>query len=117
MKKPKMLQTNYEFRHVLPRGKYYSGDYIEVFLKKNKSDKYNVLGIAISVKAGKAVRRNHVKRLIRENYRLAENTLKVGYSIVFLWKKKKDIREVDFQKIKKDLNNIFDKADLFEVNQ
>ena len=117
MKKTKMLKKNYEFRDVLSRGKYYSGEYIECFVKKNKSDKYNFLGIAISVKAGKAVRRNHVKRLIRENYRLIENTLKVGYSMVFLWKKKKDIKDADFQKIKKDLNNIFDKADLFEVNQ
>ena len=117
MKKTKMLKKNYEFRDVLSRGKYYSGEYIEAFLKKNKSDKYNFLGIAISVKSGKAVRRNHVKRLIRENYRLVENTLKVGYSMVFLWKKKKDIKDADFQKIKKDLNNIFDKADLFEVNQ
>ena len=33
--------------------------------------------------------------------------------MVFLWKKKKDIKDADFQKIKKDLNNIFDKADLF----
>ena len=34
MKKTKMLKKNYEFRDVLSRGKYYSGEYIEAFLKK-----------------------------------------------------------------------------------
>ena len=117
MKKTKMLKKNYEFRDVLSRGKYYSGEYIEAFLKKNKSDKYNFLGIAISVKVGKAVKRNYIKRLIRENYKNAENDLKIGNSIVFLWKKKKPVEKANFENIKKDMNNIFDKADLFEVNQ
>ena len=32
----------------------------------------NFLGIAISVKIAKAVKRNHIKRLIRESYRKQE---------------------------------------------
>ena len=38
MKKTKMLKKNYEFRNILSRGKYYSGKYIEVFLKKNNKN-------------------------------------------------------------------------------
>ena len=66
MKKTKMMKKNYEFRNVLSRGKYYSGKRIEAFIKKNNKETINFLGIAIGVKIAKAVKRNHIKRLIRE---------------------------------------------------
>ena len=112
MKKTKMLKKNYEFRNVLNRGKYYSGKYIEAFIKRNNKN-INLLGIAISSKAGKAVKRNYVKRLLRENYRKIEGKLDVGNSIVFLWKKKNDIKEADFKKVEKDINKIIKDANIF----
>ncbi|MBP3800479.1 MAG: ribonuclease P protein component [Clostridia bacterium] len=111
MKKTKMLKKNYEFRKVLTKGKYYSGKYIDSFILKNSFD-YNLLGLAISVKTAKAVKRNNIKRLIRENYKNEEETIKNGYSIVFLWKKKADIKDANFSNIKDDILNIFNKANL-----
>ena len=35
MKTTKMLKKNYEFKQVLTRGKYYSGQYIKAFIIKN----------------------------------------------------------------------------------
>ena len=35
------------------------------------------------------IKRNKIKRLIRENYRLLEDKISVGYDIIFLWKKTK----------------------------
>ena len=113
MKKTKMLKKNYEFRNVLSKGKYYSGKCIEAFIKKN-SKKQNFLGIAVSVKIAKAVKRNHIKRLLRECYKITEEQIKDGHSIVFLWKKKTDIENATFENIKKDMYFIFDKAGLFE---
>ena len=115
MKKTKMLKKNYEFKNVLSKGKYYSGDCIEAFIKKSNS-KYNFLGIAIGVKIAKAVKRNHIKRLIRENYRLMEANIKSGYSIIFLWKKKIDVENATFKNIQKDMKRIFDKANILEEN-
>ena len=113
MKKTKMLKKNYQFRNVLSKGKYYSGEYIEAFIKKNKF-KINFIGIAISVKLAKAVKRNKIKRIIRECYRLQEFKLKSGFTIVFLWKKNKEIDKGNFKNIKNDLINIFDKAGIIE---
>ncbi len=110
MKKTKMLKKNYEFRNVLSKGRYYSGKYIEAFIKKSNPQYVNFLGIAIGVKIAKAVKRNHIKRLIRENYRGVEEIIKSGYSIVFLWKKKADVKEAKFSNIQKDMKTIFDKA-------
>ena len=111
MKKTKMLKKNYEFRNVLSKGKYYSGKNIEAFIKENNKN-CNYLGLAISVKTGKAVRRNNIKRLLRENYKILEPEIKNGKSIVFLWKKKVDIKNATFENIKNDMTFIFDKANI-----
>ena len=113
MKKTRMMKKNYEFKNVLSKGSYYSGKYLEAFVKSTNNE-YNLLGIAISVKIAKAVKRNLIKRIIRENYRLIETNIKSGYSIVFLWKKKSNIKNVTFTNIKIDMKNILDKADIFE---
>ena len=111
MKKTKMLKKNYEFRNVLTKGKYYSGKNIEAFIKDNNKN-CNFLGLAISVKTAKAVKRNKIKRLIRENYKILEPQIKNGKSIVFLWKKKADVKNATFDNIKSDMNSIFEKANM-----
>lgn len=109
MKKTKMLKKNYEFKNVIAKGKYYSGKNIEAFIKKNNKN-YNFLGLAISKKIAKAVRRNNIKRYIRESYNIFEKEIKEGYSIIFLWKKNIDTKNATFFNIKTDIYNIFKKA-------
>lgn len=114
MKKTEMMKKNYEFKNVLSKGKYYAGKHIEIFIKKGQKQYVNFLGIAVSVKVAKAVKRNHIKRLIRENYKNYENFILSGYQMVILWKKKADIKEATFQNIEKDMKHIFDKANLIK---
>ena len=113
MKKTKMLKKNYEFKNILKKGSYYSGKRIEAFIKKNNSKDINFLGVAISAKVAKAVKRNKIKRLIRENYKNYEEQIKTSNTIVFLWKKKTDIEEASYENIRQDMQTIFKKANLF----
>lgn len=115
MKTTKTLKKNYQFRNVLRKGKYYSGKYIEIFVRKNNLN-INFIGIAIGVKVAKAVKRNKIKRLIRENYKLIEKDLKKGQDIIFLWKKKVDIKNASFKNIKEDMIRIFKRANILEEN-
>ena len=112
MKKTEMLKKNYEYKRVLTKGKYYSGKYLAAFIKKNNNNK-NFLGIAIGVKIAKAVKRNHIKRLIRENYKNLEEKVNSGNTVVFLWKKKIDIKNANYKNIKQDMEDIFHKSKLF----
>ncbi len=114
MKKTKMMKKNYEFKYVLSKGQYYSGKYMEAFIKKGREQQNNFLGIAIGVKIAKAVKRNHIKRLIRENYNRFEQDIKTGFHIVFLWKKKVAIENATFESVQKDMKIIFDKANLLK---
>ncbi len=111
MKKTKMMKKNYEFRKVLSKGKYFSGNYIEAFILKNNFS-CNFLGLAVGTKVGKAVRRNYIKRLIRENYKRIEENINNGYSLVFLWKKKTDSKDANYKNIKEDMDNIIKKSNI-----
>lgn len=107
MRKLNTLKKNYEFKRVLNKGQYYYGKYLQIFIIKNNK-KVNRFGIAVSSKIADAVKRNRIKRLIRENYRLfIKDRILIGYDIVFLWNKNKKAEEAEYYKIKKDIENIF----------
>ena len=111
MKKMKTLKKNYEFQNVLRKGNFYIGKQITIYIAENKQ-LANRFGIAVSKKTCNAVKRNHIKRKIRENYRLIQDQLKQGYNIVFLWNKKEPVEEAKFHIIKRDMEKLFTKAGL-----
>ncbi len=113
MKKTIMLKKNYEFRKVLSKGKYYSGEFIEALILTNHKPQ-NALGIAVNTKLGTAVERNHLKRLFREAYYSFEESLIEGQEVVFLWKKKQPVKKASFKNIQKDMQHIFDKAKILK---
>lgn len=76
------------------------------------SEPINLLGIAVSKKAGNSVYRNRVKRLIKENYRLLENNIRKGYSFVIVLNRELANNNADFYIIKEDMINIFKKGNL-----
>ena len=116
MRKLKTLKKNYEFKNVLNRGKYYVGNQITIYITRNKKNE-NVIGIAVSTKTGKAVKRNHVKRLIRENYYKLKDSLKDGHNIVFVWNKKVNSELANYHIIRKDMENIFARANLIKRDE
>lgn len=109
MKKLDTLKKNYEFKNVLNKGKFYRGKYVTIYINKNKDEK-NKIGIAISKKIGKANKRNRLKRLIRESYRLQKENLKKGYNIVFIWNKQANILNNTYKNVSEDIIKLFNKA-------
>ena len=113
MKNTIKLKKNYEFNNTFKRGKYFSGNFLECFYVKNNKD-INYLGIAISSKLCNAVKRNRIKRVIQEAYRIMENSLKTGNVFVFLWKKKANINECNYKNVYEDMEKIFKKMSIYK---
>lgn len=112
MKKTIMIKRRYEFKMLFSKGKISYGTNLVLYILKNKFSQ-NKLGIAVGKKSGRAVDRNRIKRLIRENYKLLEDNLKCGYYILISVNKKSDVRNISFYDVKKDLEKLFKKSELW----
>ena len=77
------LKKNYQFRFVYNKGKSIANRQLVMYILENNTE-FNHLGVSVSKKVGKSVVRSRVTRLIKENYRLAEQKIKCGYDIIVI---------------------------------
>jgi len=107
------IKLNKEFRRLYYRGKSFTSPFVVLyFLPKKSLGETNELGITVSAKVGNAVKRNKIRRWIKESYRSFEPKIKVGYSMVILARKAAG-ETADFWSIKRAIGGMFKKANLF----
>jgi ribonuclease P protein component len=97
MKKSESLKANEDFRIVYSTGKSYANKYLIMYVRKNNMS-YNRLGISVSKKVGNSVVRHRITRLIRESYRLSEDSLLSGLDIIVVARvgaKERDYSEIE----------------------
>lgn len=80
----------------------YSENFL-IILGKNELG-FSRLGVTVTKKIGKAVKRNRIKRLIREFFRLNKARLPKGYDICIV--AKSDVSGLKLQDIEKELGEV-----------
>ncbi len=81
MKFSETLKRNEDFREIYRTGKSFANKYLIMYVKKNDLNR-NRLGISVSKKVGNSVIRHRITRLIRESYRLSEDSFFRGLDII-----------------------------------
>ena len=109
MKNTIIIKKNYEFKKFFSRGKFFYGDTINMYIHKTITN-INKICIEVYKKQGKAVNRNRIKRLIRENYKNFEEKIGVGNNIIILVGNKKNPTEINYYDIQRDFDKILLKA-------
>ena len=77
------LKKNEDFKKVFDEKKSYANKYLILYYRENELD-VNRLGIQVSKKVGNSVVRHRLTRLIRESFRLNENSFKHGLDLVVI---------------------------------
>jgi len=107
--KKERLHLTKDFKKVYELGNTYHSKKLVLFVLPT-SNSIRRIGFVVGKKIGKAVKRNKVKRLLREVYRLNKNSLISGIDLVVV--AKKDTAEMSFKDIEKELMRLFKKAGL-----
>lgn len=77
------LKENFEFRRLYSRGVSAVGKSLVLYARRRRRET-NRLGLTVSAKLGCAVRRNRVRRKLREAYRLNEGKFLRGLDMVIV---------------------------------
>ena len=83
MKFSESLKKNRDFQKVYGYGKSYANRFFVMYVMQNGTE-HNRLGISVSKKVGNSVERHHLTRLVREVYRLHEDTFNSGLDVVVI---------------------------------
>lgn len=110
MKSTVSLKKNNEFLKLYKKGRFYAGRHIVLYTLKNRLT-INRLGITVSKKFGNSVKRNRIKRLIKENYRSYKNSVKTGYDMVIV--ARRNTQMPSYPDIKKEMKFLFKKLGIY----
>jgi ribonuclease P protein component len=95
--KEKRLRSNRLFREVISSGKCVRDGMMTIYISKNDCG-FSRLGVSVSKSFGNAVKRNHLKRLVREVFRLNQHDIPTGFDYLVLIKRK--IENPSFEQMK-----------------
>ena len=113
LKKKERIHKREEFLQILREGERYKTKHFKVMIKQNHLDRVR-LGLIVSKKIGKAVKRNRIKRLLREFFRLNKNLFPLGSDILFI--AKPGDNSLNYSKVDKEFKELFLKRHVLPDN-
>ena len=115
MNRRTVLKENFMFSKVFKNGRYASDNYLTVYVLKN----YNrnaapKLGISVSPKNGCAVKRNRVKRIVRESFSRLYGRIPAGWLIVAVGRRACFAENVKMQTVLKSMESAMGRLNLLK---
>jgi len=109
MKFTTSLTKNYEFKRLYNKGKSAASKFVVIYVIRTGKP-INRLGITVSTKLGGAVKRNRIRRRLKEIYRLNEAMIRPGHNVVLVARMKS--RDADWNELRSSVMYLFGKLGL-----
>lgn len=109
MKKVNVIKKSEDFQNIIKNNKSFRSKYFYIYIYKHEESIYH-FGLSVGKKIGNAVRRNKVKRQIREI--ISENDYQKNFDCIIIVRR--EINGANFSEIKEDLNEILRKQNLIK---
>jgi ribonuclease P protein component len=114
VKMTQALRLNYEFSRVYNKGDFTSSRHVSLHYL-HRAGSFNRLGVTASRRIKGSVRRNRIKRLLRESYRLMEDRIISGYDLILVGRDSAD--QPDFHQISREMAQLVSRAGLQKTGQ
>ena len=108
MKKQFRLRKRRDFSYTYKRKSL--ANYCLVLIYRKTNNDVTRVGFSISRKFGTAVKRNRIKRQLREIYKSKMDSIKSGYDLIFVVRK--GAKDADFHRLDKQMENLLDRSGL-----
>ena len=104
MRKSYRVKKNTEFQEVFKHGKSFANRQFVVYVLKKKNRKHFRIGLSVSKKLGNAVKRNEIKRYIRQVFLELKEDIPPGYDYIII--ARKPAAEMNYHEVKKSLIHV-----------
>ncbi|MFS0615332.1 ribonuclease P protein component [Lederbergia ruris] len=104
MKKGFRIKKNDDFQAVFKKGKSVANRQFVVYILKKEEQENFRIGLSVSKKVGNAVKRNQIKRYIRQVFHELSPQIKRGNDYVII--ARKPVAEMDYHQTKKSLQHV-----------
>lgn len=104
MKKEYRVKKNKEFQEIFKLGKSFANRQFVVYSLKRPGQVHFRIGLSVSKKLGNAVKRNQIKRYIRQSFLEIEEELNNEYDYIII--ARKPAADMDFFQIKSSLTHV-----------
>lgn len=109
MKKINILKESRDFERIIKNNKAYKTKLFFIYLERNENTIYH-FGLSVGKKIGNAVKRNKVKRQIKEI--LSKNNYQKNFNCIIIVRK--EINNVNFFEIEEELNKSLKKLSIIK---
>lgn len=96
------IKNNRDFQRIYRKGQFAVSKSLAVYVQPNSLEK-NRIGITASKKYGKSVKRNRIRRLIRESWHLLQDKLVTGYDFVIVARKQENPKNPMLRQVHKEM--------------